>query len=158
MINRQDRNSAASLVEQLRDGTLSNLDFEEQWPQRESDRALAAISSMLWHYYDDLFEHRLTEAYALTGEAREIFDRCALFLLSDLEYLWPRDDFFDVRVNNYGSVVLGLSDPCYDFPDCDPEGTGVDGDIAVWPFFRVAECDQMRRTEAGGSIPLKTGQ
>lgn len=147
MIDRHDRESAASLVEQLRDGTLSNFDFEAQWPQCRSDRALKAISSMLWRYYDDLFEHRLTEAYALSGEAREIFDRCVLFLLSDLEYRWPRDDFFDAGVDSR-SGILGLSDTCCDFPDCDPDGTGIDGDTAVWPFLRAAEYDQARRTRA----------
>ncbi len=147
MINRHNRERAASLIEQLRDGTLSNFDFEAQWPQCRSDRALKAIGSMLWRYYDDLFEHTLTEAYAVSGEAREIFDRCALFLFSDLEYLWPRDDFFDAGVDS-GSGLLGLSDTCFDFPDCDPEGTGVGGDIAVWPFMRAAEFDQTRRTHA----------
>lgn len=149
MIQRNDRDLAARLVEQLRDGTLSNLDFEAQWPDSRGDRALTAISSMLWRYYDDMYEHKLTEADALPDAAREIFDRCALFLLSNLEYVWPRDDFFSGGVDTR-SGLLGLSDASWEFPDCDPEGTGPSGDVAAWPFLTVAEYQQTRCTHIEG--------
>jgi hypothetical protein len=150
MIDRHDRNRAASLVEQLRDGKVSNFDFEGQWPQRGDDRALKAISSMLWSYYDDLYEHNLTEAHALSGEARELFDRCALFLLSDLEYLWPRDNFVSAGSSTTRGL-LGLSGT-WRFPGCDPEDTGASGDVAVWPFLTAADYDQSRRAHAGRAL------
>jgi len=149
MIDRRNRNRAASLTEQLRDGELSNLDFEAQWPQKSGDRALKAISSMLWRYYDDLYEHMLTEAHALSSEARAVFDRCVLFLLSDLEYLWPRDDFFDAGVDTRHEL-LGLSDTCCDSPDCDPDYIGIGGDSAVWPFLNKPDYDQTQHTHAHG--------
>jgi len=48
---------------------------------------------------------------ALRSEGREIFDRCALFLRTDLEYQWPKDNF--VGIGGLGPVgrilTLGLS-------------------------------------------------
>ncbi len=150
MIDRHDRDRAAHLVQQLRDGSVSNFDFEGKWPQGGSDRALNAISSMLWHYYDDLHEHTLTEAHALSGGARDLLDRCALFLLSDLEYLWQRDNFISAGFSTpRGSLELSGMCP---LPDCDPVDASTNSDIAVWPFLTAAEHDQTRRTqEKGGS-------
>jgi hypothetical protein len=44
---------------------------------------------MLWFAYDDLREHRLEGKHALTDEARDVLERCILFLRSDLEYSGP---------------------------------------------------------------------
>lgn len=154
MIDRRDRDRAAHLVQQLRDGSVSNFAFEGNWPLGGSDRALNAISSMLWHYYDDLHEHTLTEAHALSGEARDLFDRCALFLLSDLEYLWQRDNF----ISDGFSTPRGwmeLSGTCPQ-PDCEPVDASANSDISVWPFLTGAEHDQTRRTyiEGGEGGPV----
>jgi len=49
---------------------------------------------MLWRSYSDVHEHTVTEeGHQLSPEVREIFDRCALFLRTDLEYRWPTDNF-----------------------------------------------------------------
>lgn len=67
---------------------------------------------MLWRFYDDREEHRLShEGHLLTPDGRAIFNRCVAFLRSDLEYEWRDDNF-----RNFGGfgvagqiITLGLS-------------------------------------------------
>ena len=104
MVDTEPRQRAAELIEKLRDGTISNFDFEESWPRYDKrDRALRAIETMIWRFYSDGHEHTLAEeGHLLTAEGREIFDRCVLFLRTGLEYQWPKDNFIGIG---------GLGDP-----------------------------------------------
>lgn len=110
MVDEVARRSAADLVEKFRDGSLSNFDFEESWPLCDRrDRALRAIETMLWRFYDDGFEHKLTdEGHLLNSEGHDIFSRCAAFLRSNLEYEWPDDNFASVGGFGLPGRVLSL--------------------------------------------------
>jgi hypothetical protein len=132
MIDMNVRRRASILVAQLRDGVISNFDFEDRWPPKEkSDRGLRAIRSMLWRSYDDNHEHRLVGEYALSGDERAIFDRCILFLNSDLDYRWPVDDFFPKHSSSSSATLL-----------TDLRVTGAD---AIWPFFDEPEYNSRSR-------------
>jgi hypothetical protein len=145
MVDPQARRNAAQAVLDFRDCRISNCDFEAKWPRYDKrDRGLLAIETMLWRFYDDLREHKLDEPFALTQEGRDMFDRCALFLETGIEYQWPKDDFIA-----YGPgteiVTLGL-----------PDAAGrelidlhVIGDDACWPFATRAEFEFYRQRLVG---------
>ncbi len=87
MAGLQARRTAAQAVRDFRDCRISNCDFEAKWPRYDKrDRGLLAIETMLWRSYDDLHEHKLDGGHALTQEGRDMFDRCALFLETGIEY------------------------------------------------------------------------
>ena len=82
----ESRQRAAELTEEFRDGIISNFDFEEAWPSYDKrDRALKAIETMLWRFYSDGHEQAMVEeGHTLNSEQGEIFNRCVLFLRTDL--------------------------------------------------------------------------
>jgi hypothetical protein len=85
MVDTENRLKAASLIQDFRDGNITNEEFVSAFPRSE-DKAIQAIGSMLWFCYDDLHEHRLTGKHALTVEGEKLVDRCILFLNTNLEY------------------------------------------------------------------------
>jgi len=87
------RLKAAHLIEDFMRGNLTNYGFEDRYP-KSADKSLQAIRSMAWFAYSDLREHRLEGKHALTEKEKEVFQRCILFLNTELEYSGP-DDFFD---------------------------------------------------------------
>ncbi len=97
MVYRRKRALAAGVLREFRDGGITNDEYEDRWPRNRGDRVFWAIYDQLWFYYDDIKTHRLTGKYELSPESRELFDRCILFLESDLEYDWPAAKFGDVR-------------------------------------------------------------
>ena len=80
------RREAAKSVRRFRDGEITNDEFEDSFYPllgRTDDRALRAIATAIWCSYKGLREETLP---ALHGEDRALFDRCVLFLRSDLPY------------------------------------------------------------------------
>lgn len=144
MVERIIRDRAASLVERFRDGQISNFDFEAQWPHAKNDRALDAISSVLWGFYDDLHEHKLIEEFALSSEARKLFDRCVLFLYSNLEYVCAETGSIAASSVPAGGI-LGLSNTGGSFPGSGLVSDDSAGDAAAWPFFTLSDYEQVRR-------------
>ena len=157
MIDTDSRRNAAELIERFRDGEISNFEFADSWPRYDGrDRALKAVETMLWRSYSDLDEHTLAEeGHELTSEVRDIFDRCILFLRSDLEYQWPEDNFIGIRgLGSFGRIfTLGLSV----FLDRARErrekrrlvALRVVGENAVWPFFETEEYTLQRCRDIG---------
>lgn len=88
MVDRAKRDLARNLVLSLANGEITNDQFEDEYPSNPGDAALWAIATTTWLFYDDLHKHKLTGKHALTGEGRKLFERCALFLSTDLEYDW----------------------------------------------------------------------
>jgi hypothetical protein len=85
MLDKENRLKVASLIQDFRQGRVTNDEFVAAFP-RSQDKAIQAISSMLWFCYDDVHEHRLTGKHALTAEGEMLVDRCVLFLNTNLEY------------------------------------------------------------------------
>ena len=94
MVDRFARDQAARLVASFRDGAISSDQFGDQFPRDSEDQALEQIYQMLWFSYDDLHEHKLDDKHPLDPRQREMFDRCVLFLDSNLEYTWPEHSIF----------------------------------------------------------------
>jgi hypothetical protein len=89
MVDRAKRLRAEQVLREFLQGTISNFDFEEQFPQSGPDKALVAIANVVWFTYDDLSTHRLVNEHALSEAESEILARCLLFLATDLEYFGP---------------------------------------------------------------------
>lgn len=83
------RNRAADLIESLVARRITNDEFDDGYPLGSGDRAISPIFWQVWHFYDDLHEHRLEGEYALTSDGKELLDRCVRFLRSELPYRWP---------------------------------------------------------------------
>jgi hypothetical protein len=94
MVDRESRNKAARLIDDFLSGRITNFTFQNEFP-RSKDKALHAINTRLWFAYSDLSEHRLDKTSHLNEYARATFNRCILFLGTDLEYNGP-ENFIDV--------------------------------------------------------------
>jgi hypothetical protein len=91
IIRREDRNRAAELIRGWLDGTVTNFDFEDRWPE-SSDRGVVEIGQQLWSYFDDFPEQRLT-VENLDPEIKDLLIRCLDFLQTELPYqysLFPK--------------------------------------------------------------------
>ena len=89
MITRHARDVAADLLRQLAEGMISNDEYERRYPAAKDDSALQAIFAVVWLFYSDTSDHTLTGQYSLNDDNRLLFQRCILFLKSDLEFQWP---------------------------------------------------------------------
>ncbi|MGD0088509.1 MAG: hypothetical protein ABSE73_01185 [Planctomycetota bacterium] len=92
MVDRDAREKAAQLLQQFKAGLISNDRFEDGWPLTSQDPVLEAIRWTVWGSYDDLHEHRLGErnwvfgSNKLDSDGQALFERCILFLKSDLVF------------------------------------------------------------------------
>jgi hypothetical protein len=142
MVDAASRTRAAEAIQRFRDGAITNMEFEGLWPCYDRrDRGLRAIETMLWRFYDDFREHKLAEDYELTPEGRRLFDRCILFLRTELEYSWADDDFIGTR-SHAGLTLLGLSESNWE--DVRLKHLHIVGDDPFWPFFSRREYEDYR--------------
>lgn len=145
MVDRESRDKAAQLIRRFAAGHVSNFDYDEQYPVNKSDPVLHQVFCEIWGFYDDIKRHTLTGRHALTGDGKEFFHNCALFLESDLEYECP-----SVNGGTRAQFLRMIG----------KETVAIDEDI--WPFSRQQDLDdalvrygnQARFPE--GPVPLLT--
>lgn len=140
MIDRNAREMAHTAVRRFAEGETTNDDFESEYPDAEAtpDRSIRAIETMVAQLYSDHKVQLLTETNSDTGDSHEFLNRCMLFLRSDLEYLWPIDNFLQIR--SVGPVLNALSfgtankalEQRYQRIMAELAEAG---DLAVWPFI-----------------------
>jgi hypothetical protein len=159
MICREGRNKAAELVRGYRDCVITNDDLSDDWPsskQDEEDPALRAIELTLWGAYSDTHNHKAEGRHALHPWWREMFDRCALFLDTDLPYEWPTHRFYPAEAGFSPVLVvlslglLGRLNRRWERRHPLQEGAG---DSRIWPFIRRADYDRARGAPASDAIP-----
>ena len=83
------REAAARLIEQLRDGHITNDHFENEFLKLRSSAPIQAAFEDAWSCYSDLRTYKLTDKDALTRPELAMLTRWALFLRSGLEFTWP---------------------------------------------------------------------
>ena len=149
MIDRQKRDVAAKLVRQFRDGEITSDDLESDWPPRSEDKALEAVKSRVWAFYDDHRPRRMIGREAASPEERELLTRYAAFLDSPLPYEWSKSNFYGL--GGCGVLVilsLGLLWPLDWWIKQRNARTEAqlrqEGDLDVWPFIRPEDCDRFR--------------
>src|SRR5512144_1119615 len=89
MIDRHARDVAKDALRDLLDGVISNDEYEKRYPEAEGDPAVKAVFWVVWFNYSDMREHKLSGKSAPSESNRDLLERCALFLQSNLEFLWP---------------------------------------------------------------------
>jgi hypothetical protein len=103
MVDRRARDEAAQLLMQFKDGLITSSQFAEVWPGESQDSVLQAICEVAWSVERGAgpelaqgrhLEPRLPRPDALNADGQALFERCALFLRSDLELdphaPWPQ--------------------------------------------------------------------
>ena len=150
MIDQQKREVAAKLIRQFRDGEITSDDLESDWPSRSEDKALGAIESRVWAFYDDHRPRRMVGREAASAEERELLTRYAAFLISPLPYEWSKSNFYGL--GGCGIMVilsLGLLWPVDWWIKRRNAREELqlrrEGDLDVWPFIRRSERDRYVR-------------
>lgn len=132
------RRTAAKLITDFASGLITTNEYERAFPERSKDPALFAIFRRLWGFYDDLHEHRLEGKWALDQDARALWGRCILFVMTDLEFRWPEGRPLVRRAIDW---ILGAR-------------RTREGDHGVWPFHDRSEYADALRTLGHGHLPL----
>ena len=159
MVEHEARRRAAQLVRRFGAGELDNDLFHAGMAEvvRSDDRALRAIESMLWTMSDHSRTHKLEGADAMNEEGRALFDRCVLFLQSDLEYEWPQDRFDRTWgcVPGLHVLTLGLTWIYTRWKVRQNERFNAEvrasGDFDVWPFLRRTDYEAALQSAVTGS-------
>jgi hypothetical protein len=138
MIDRHARDIAAEALLEFMEGSISNDEYERRLPRNKDDPALWAVHEQIWLSYSDLKEHTLTGKHALTEEGGAVFERCILFLRSDLEFQWPPPK---IRL---GYAILRLLGFGWLLKRREAEEMSI-GDMEVWPFLKKAEYEEAAR-------------
>lgn len=154
MIDPLARKQARRALEQFLSGATTNRTYIQQYPYlgrywlRHRDRALVALYTMTWNFYDDFEEHRLEGSFALPDEGRQLAARCLLFLATTLEYEWRIKDFMRIDWRTRIPFLRRRPAPAH--------ATRLErtlrepaGDATLWPFYRasdyeaaLAQCDE----------------
>ena len=100
MVNSEKRRFASQLITKYPSLEITNDDLSDDFPHDESDPAFGAIWNNLWAYYDDMYSHKAEGKHQLLGGDRELFERCALFLRTDLEYEWPPFEWIKFQISS----------------------------------------------------------
>lgn len=150
MNDRKARDEAAQLVRQLRDGGITNDQFVIPWT-RTRDRAVKAVATMLWNLFSDSRVERFNADTPLEPAARELMDRCLLFLSTDLEYAWPQDDF--IRISGVPPLLDALSfgrlnRRINNEAQREDAAMQAAGDLRTWPFVSSEQYEHARLSEA----------
>jgi len=87
-LDKEARKKAANVLTQFYQGDITTDQFQIQWDKIETDDSLLKqIYWCIWGFYDDLWPYKLKGRHALDPMSKGFFERCIIFLHSDLE--WP---------------------------------------------------------------------
>jgi hypothetical protein len=114
------RLQAATLLRSFLAGGISNTELDQGFPQRSRDPAIHAVYRRTFRFQDDIQEFHATGRFAVEGPAREVLDRCVLFLQTELAYEWSLP-LVDAVLRAFALLTRR------------PRPRG---DRSVWPFFR----------------------
>jgi hypothetical protein len=133
-----DRTRASALVAAWLSSSVTNQDFDDDWPWNTPDPAVLDIGTELWSLYDD-FPKSLLDPDKLQPDQKELLVRCGLFLGSAEQY--KPVERINTQSRGLFSKLLGMS-------QADPPSlqlTVPDERKAWWPF---ADEEQFRRVVA----------
>ena len=122
----EGRRKVAELLRAFVDGHMTNWDLDKDYPSSSADAAVHAVYARTWRFQDDFNEFRVTGPLALTGDERELFERCILFMRTDAPYRWPSPArALALRLVSVFRISWARDE--------------LRGDRAAWPFFERAE-------------------
>lgn len=160
MIDRAARDRAHRVLERFVNGITTCDEFESEFGDGKStDRAIWAIETMAWNFYDDNRVGRLTGRQVLSAEGRERMERMLIFLRSDVEYRWPVDNFIRTGApcGLLNVLTFGWSGRRFWRRDAAfVAQLHAAGDFSAWPFLSHEE--YARTARAPGTATEGTGR
>lgn len=151
MVNRTLRDNAAALIRRYLASEITNFDFIEEFPQDKADAALKAIELRLWAFYDDEREEHCD--FPIGSWAEALWQRCALFLDTSLEYEWGNLSHH----NEVSPIIAILTGDIFRVRKI--RARMQQGEYAVWPFIRGVDFEAAkeefgnREAQADDKIP-----
>lgn len=91
MVDRAARDRLANDLWRLVNGEMTNDQFMDSDPDKSLDAGVLAIWEFSDSLYHDMYPYRLKGAHAVELECRDVAERAVLFLHSELEYEWPKE-------------------------------------------------------------------
>jgi hypothetical protein len=144
MINRDDRDKAASILRKFIDCEITNDEFSKLFPRSREDKAVWAIRLQVWTHYSDFSEHRLSGKNRPSTDILAMLERCWAFLLSNCEYRWPEPSF------GLKGILQNLLDKLPQFKRTSGTGSVSQvGDENMWPFFSKEEYERFANMKDG---------
>jgi hypothetical protein len=130
MVDSEKRRFAGELIAKYLSREITNDELSDDFPRDKQDPALEAIWWNLWPYYDDTHSHKAEGKHELKSEAKDLFERCAAFLRTGLEYEWPAYQWiaFENLLRWLPSIRKRIERRFDEFKS--------HGDFEVWPFIR----------------------
>jgi hypothetical protein len=160
MINRQPRDKLSAQLKRYLCGRITNRELDDTGDDLPDDGAFA-ISEMVYLTYSDYPEFHAIGDKRVQGETRKMYERCILFLDSELEYEWPewhpkpRPWFMWLRnLLSSGQAEMKTREA----EATEDEAWRAVGDVEVWPFIRRQDYDNAlrapRRLPGDNQTPL----
>jgi hypothetical protein len=147
MINRQPRDKLSAQLKRYLCGRITNWQLDDTADDLPDDGAFA-ISDVVYLTYSDLPEFKAIGDKRVDGKTRKTYERCILFLDSNLEYEWPdwvsKPIPFFVWLRNMftssGRAEIKIR-----------EAEAIEawrsaGEVEVWPFIRREDYDEALKT------------
>lgn len=137
-------------------GRISNWQLDDTSDKLDDDGAHGVWCFAFTTFSDNPEYYAIGDA-AITGEVREVFVRCILFLDSDLEYEWPPwnplgDEPIFLWLCNL--LTFGRAGEAHrKKEDDDLEVWRSHGDIDVWPFNREADYEIAKMSPRRLALP-----
>lgn len=146
IVDRAARDDAAYAIRRLINGRVTNDEFETLRPETQ-DGAVAALWQMMWLFYSDMKEHRLSGPNRLSPADRREIVRWILFLDSDLPYVWPTISFpgLDPARRAGPFALLRQLSGRHALSNKDADRFLAAGDYAAWPFASRSDFKQALR-------------
>jgi hypothetical protein len=143
MVDRVARDKFAQLLRHLAAGNLTNGAYEDAahlilMDADRKDRALRAIYSRVWYFYDDTRVHLLRDKHALTDAGQHAVARWVLFLHCDFEYEWPIRSCISLSNCLLRLCTLGLAGVILN--PLNERRMRRMGSWDLWPFIREVDC------------------
>lgn len=136
MIDRASRDRLALALRHYCAGLITNFCLENVEVEFD-DPGVVAIEDMSWLIYSDNREHYANEDHFQNRQTRHEVARWILFLMTDLEYRWPK--FRAVGLMPCGLFSLLTFGWLERRRVKKWQSFATAGDYAVWPFFSRAE-------------------
>jgi hypothetical protein len=138
LVDQESRAQATETIRALTAGKIDSDQFEDGYPLRSRDLGVKVVWWQIWGLYSDLKTERFTPEHPPSDEVRDLLDRCALFLSTDLPYAWPRLGFWGTfpflrRLPLLGRVAKSRR--------AEFEAAG---DPDAWPFLRRKDLEEAR--------------
>ncbi len=142
MINARARREGARLLTEFFHGKITNDDYNDAFPSGSADAGLNVVYRRIWVYYSDLHSHYL-DRRELSEDDVALFQRCIVFLNTDLEYSGPHIGIHNPIARAFRNLLGREERPVSVLGSAAIEASGFF--TAWWPIASALEYEQAKR-------------